>query len=253
MNSQRCEIVVDNSRLPVRDLGPRDGLPVILLHGLGMTADLCWRATYRPLASTTRVVAFDLRGHGAGLPVRDRFSLETCADDVIAAAGALGFDRFVAVGYSLGGLVAQMLWRRHPHAIAGLVLCATAHFPFTPVEWALHQSPQMNKPISADTRPRKFARHAPRADLWVLASAMQAAAKFDSRPWIHQIDIPTAVVIPTRDIVIIPWRQRRLAAAIPQSKTYAIAGGHLAPLRQTQHFADTVTRAHTGLSSGSLT
>ena len=111
--------------------------PVVLLHGLSMTSDSCWHGTYAPLAAHHRVVAFDLRGHGSGLPVEGHFSLEACADDVVAVATALGLDRFIAVGYSIGGLIAQTLWHRHRQALSGLVLGATAHYPLTPVEWAL--------------------------------------------------------------------------------------------------------------------
>jgi pimeloyl-ACP methyl ester carboxylesterase len=61
------------------------------------------------MAAPRRAVAFDLRGHGAGLPLRRRFSIEECADDVRIVADALGLPPFIAVGYSLGGLVAQAL------------------------------------------------------------------------------------------------------------------------------------------------
>src|SRR4029453_2935916 len=101
------ELMVDVARaqLPVRHFVDDHGrAPAILLHGLGMTSDSCWHGTYARLAARRRVVAFDLRGHGSGLPVEGHFSLEACADDVVAVALALGLDRFIAVGYSIGGL-----------------------------------------------------------------------------------------------------------------------------------------------------
>src|SRR5262249_9076946 len=51
---------------------------------------------------------------------------EDCADDVAALATVLGVRRFVAVGYSMGGMIAQLLARRHPPLLSGLVLCSTA-------------------------------------------------------------------------------------------------------------------------------
>ena len=72
------------------------------------------------------MVALDHRGHGKGLRTW-WFRLEDCADDAVAVAAALGIDRFVAVGYSMGGPVAKLAWRRHPDRVAGLVLCATAY------------------------------------------------------------------------------------------------------------------------------
>ena len=52
--------------------------------------------------------------------------LEDCADDVIRVADALGVERIVPVGYSMGGAIAQLVWQRHPDRVAGMVLCATA-------------------------------------------------------------------------------------------------------------------------------
>src|SRR5262249_37449993 len=60
------------------------------------------------------------------ISVGSRFRLEDCADDVAALAQVLGIGRFIAVGYSMGGMVAQLLYRRHPSLLSGLVLCATA-------------------------------------------------------------------------------------------------------------------------------
>ena len=54
--------------------------PVILLHGVGMTADLNWGATYADLCRHFRVVAPDLPGHGRGIRPWARFSIEECAD-----------------------------------------------------------------------------------------------------------------------------------------------------------------------------
>jgi pimeloyl-ACP methyl ester carboxylesterase len=67
------------------------------------------------LARHFRVIAPDLRGH-------DGASVE----DVIGLADALGVDRFIAVGYSLGSSVAARLARRHRDRVRGMVLCAAA-------------------------------------------------------------------------------------------------------------------------------
>ena len=95
-----------------------DSPPVILLHGVGMTADLNWGATYVDLCRHFRVVAPDLPGHGRGIRPWARFSIEECADHIVALADSLGIRRFIACGYSMGGLVAQQLWRRHPDRIS---------------------------------------------------------------------------------------------------------------------------------------
>jgi len=251
----------------VRDSGGDDGrAAVVLLHGLGLTSDSCWFGTYARLARTHRVVAFDLRGHGSGLPVHDHFSIEVCADDAVAVADALGIARFTAVGYSIGGLVAQEIWHRSPLSLRGLVLCSTAHYPLTPVEWALAAAPVMGTrwrrgfashpigpPLAAveyllrgieDEQVRAaVAQAAVAVEPWVFASALQAAAKFDARAWIELVDVPTAVIVTTRDAVIIPWRQRSLAKAIPNSSTYEVHAGHTAPMRHPHRWTQAIVAA----------
>ena len=110
----------------VRECGEPEGAPVVvLLHGWTATAALNWYPSFAPLANNFRVIALDHRGHGRGLRSRAAFRLEDCADDVAALLGAIGVERCVAVGYSMGGSIAQLLWQRHPNVVDGLVLCAT--------------------------------------------------------------------------------------------------------------------------------
>ena len=95
--------------------GPPGAATIVLLHGLGGTAAGNWATAMPALARDFRVVAPDLRGHDSG-----------SVDDVIAMVDALGVERFIAVGYSLGSAVASQLGRRHPDRVEGLVLCAAA-------------------------------------------------------------------------------------------------------------------------------
>lgn len=108
---------------------------LVLLHGVTLTAELNWSTVFPVLGRHFRVLAFDQRGHGRGLGCAGGYRLEQCADDVAALAAVLGIDRLIAVGYSMGGLIAQLCWRRHPQLTAGLVLCATAR-SIAGVQWA---------------------------------------------------------------------------------------------------------------------
>ena len=106
--------------------GPPGAGTLMLIHGVACTAELNWGKVLAPLAAHFRVIAADLRGHGDGIRAESRFRLEDCADDVAALAGALGTSKFTTVGYSMGGMVAQLVYRRHPSLVSGLVLCSTA-------------------------------------------------------------------------------------------------------------------------------
>ncbi len=106
--------------------GPPGAATVLLLHGWTATADLNWFACYHPLAEHYRVVALDHRGHGRGIRTKKGFRLEDCADDAMAVCDVLGLEHVIPIGYSMGGPVAQLVWRRHRERVQGLVLCATS-------------------------------------------------------------------------------------------------------------------------------
>ena len=95
--------------------GPPGAATIVLLHGWGGTAAGNWATSMPALARDFRVVAPDLPGHDSA-----------SVDDVMALVDALGIERFVAVGYSLGSAVAAQLARRQPDRVDGVVLCAAA-------------------------------------------------------------------------------------------------------------------------------
>ncbi len=102
--------------------GKPDGLPVLLIIGLRGFA-YTWSTTAEALGKQYRVIALNLRGHGDSGPSPDRqFSFATWDDDVHAAVTALGLDRPVIIGHSLGGRVAFVYGARHPENTRGAVV-----------------------------------------------------------------------------------------------------------------------------------
>ena len=111
----------------VRSLpGPPGAPTVLLLHGWIASGGLNWLTAFGPLSKRYRVIAPDMRGHARGLRSRRRFRLADCADDMAALLELVDATPAIVVGYSMGGPIAQLLWRRHEASVAGLVLCATA-------------------------------------------------------------------------------------------------------------------------------
>jgi pimeloyl-ACP methyl ester carboxylesterase len=63
---------------------------------------------------------------------------------------------------------------------------------------------------------------------WAMLAALDAIGKFESSTWIRRVDVPTSVVIATRDRFIPVRRQHALAAAIPGAVSYEVEGSHAA-------------------------
>jgi len=98
------------------------GVPLLLLHGFGNEAHI-WDDFAPALAPYYRTLALDHRGHGdsAWDPERS-YDHDTMVADVECATAALGIERLVLVGHSLGGRIATLFAGRHPERMAGLVL-----------------------------------------------------------------------------------------------------------------------------------
>jgi pimeloyl-ACP methyl ester carboxylesterase len=226
-------------------IGPPGAPTLLLLHGWTASADLNWHPAYAALGRHFRVVALDQRGHGRGIRSPRRFRLADCADDAVAVADQLEVDRVVPVGYSMGGLVAQLLWHRHPDRVDGLVLGATArNFRgsraavgwFSALGAAAAAARVVPPTVRANAAARVFDRREGVSD-WardqfrsgdprMLLEAGQAIGNFTSHAWVGGIDVPTAVVVTTLDRVIPPTRQHKLAAAIPGARVHPVTTDH---------------------------
>ena len=124
----RMLAVGDGRQVHVRDEGPRDA-PIVLLHG--SNADLhTWQAWTDALSADYRVVRFDQRGHGLTGPAADAdYSIETFAGDIDAVVDALGVERFVLAGNSMGGAIAMQYAIASPERLDGLVLVDASGAP----------------------------------------------------------------------------------------------------------------------------
>ena len=249
----------------VRDHGGADDAPVlVLLHGWTATADLNWFTSYAALGERYRVIAFDHRGHGTGLRTKKPFRLEDCADDVVDVATQLGIDRFVPVGYSMGGPVASLVWRRHRERVRGLVLCATAPYfagrreerlsflgltglatvaRFTPEQTRIWLTEQLYLQRKTEKWEPWAIQEAAAHDWRMVLEAGKAIGRFSSSEWIAEIDVPTSVVLTMRDQVVPIRRQAKLFEQIRDVRAFRVDGNHDAVVANADRFVPTLLRA----------
>lgn len=99
-----------------------EGVPMVLLHGHGNEAHL-WDDFVPAVAEHYRVLAVDQRGHGdSDWDAEGRYHPEDMADDLECILAHFEIDRFVLIGFSMGGRVSMVFAGRHPERLAGLVL-----------------------------------------------------------------------------------------------------------------------------------
>lgn len=122
--SSLCEVRVRGGLLPVwtQADGPT---ALVFLHYWGGS-----RRTFAPviasLSSRCTVVVYDQRGWGAARDLPGPYGINQLADDVVDVVRELGIGRYVLVGHSMGGKVAQLAASRNPEGLAGVVLIAPA-------------------------------------------------------------------------------------------------------------------------------
>jgi 3-oxoadipate enol-lactonase len=237
---------------------------VVLLHGWTATADLNWFKCYGSLGERYRVIAFDHRGHGTGLRAKKPFRLEDCADDAVDIAAALGVERFIPVGYSMGGPVAQLVWRRHPRNVVGLVLWATAPYfagrrekrlgmmGLTGLAAVARVTPEQTKTwlveqLYLQRRTEKWEPWAMREtadhDWRAILEAGKAIGRFSSTEWLGEVDVPASSVLTMRDQVVPVRRQVKLFELIPDVEAFRVDGMHDAVVANADRFAPTLLRA----------
>jgi pimeloyl-ACP methyl ester carboxylesterase len=240
---------------------------LLLLHAVGCTGLLTWFPAIPELSKRYRVVTLDQRWHGQGI-MSEEFSLYDCADDTAALIELLGLEDVIVAGYSMGSIIAQRIWRQHPHLVSGLVLGATTdRFRNSPSEMLFFQTMALSmgalRGMSRSRTAMAAARGAARMldidnpdDLhdwalaefrttspWAVAQAVAALGRHHSRPWLRRIDVPTAVVVMCRDRVIPAERQRALALRIPGATTHEVDTGHAGCVLSAEAFVPALVEA----------
>src|SRR5438067_11573040 len=104
-----------------RELGPKAGVPVIFLVQLAGTLDNWDPRVVDGIAAKHRVIAFDNRGVGASTG-KTPDTIQAMAKDTVTFIRALGFDQVDLHGFSMGGMIAQVIAEDEPEMVRNLIL-----------------------------------------------------------------------------------------------------------------------------------
>lgn len=236
------------------------GIPVLFLHAFPLQKAM-WEPVMDRLEGRA-ALAVDLPGFGGSRPVPETPSMAGYAAGIVAFLEALGLERVVLCGLSMGGYLAFALWRGHRERVAGMILADTRAGADTPQaregrfsliarlekegsRAAAGSLPSLLGPTTRELNPGLLQE----LEGWVLANpaegiaaASQAMAERpDSVALLPEVQVPALVVVGEEDGVTPPEEAEAMAAGLPRADLVRIpAAGHLSALEQPGAFAQAV-------------
>ena len=246
---------VPGATLVVEDQGADRVHPtLVFLHYWGGSA-ATWRKVIARLHHDTRCVALNQRGWGGSRATDGRYDLAAMAEDVKAVVSHLQLGRFVLVGHSMGGKVAQMLAKGGLPGLAGLVLVAPGPPTPMPVPEEVRRT-MLQSYGSAEGVEQALENLAgpklPEADRAGVVADTLAGKPGAKREWTEHgmvedlglasgdIAVPVTVLVGSLDQVEKPERLCSIfSALVPQARFVVVEGfGHLLPLEAPEPIAD---------------
>ncbi|WP_432138036.1 MULTISPECIES: alpha/beta fold hydrolase [unclassified Streptomyces] len=241
------QLDVAGATLAYDDEGPRDGggLPLVLVHGWTANRHR-WDHQLAHFAERRRVVRLDLRGHGesTGAGVR---TVDELARDVLALLDHLKIERFVIVGHSMGGMIAQTIALAHPERVDRMVLVNSIGRMAYSRPRALLMAASTLAPFKlfvAANIQRAFAPGYPRAEIRryvkesagtpreVVMTLYGAMRAFDVLDRAGEITAPTLMIHGYHDIQLPPQQMLRMAKAYPDATVRVLDAGHELPVEK---------------------
>jgi pimeloyl-ACP methyl ester carboxylesterase len=207
-----------------------EGEPLLWLHGFtGSGAD--WKYIFAEPLAGFRLIAPDLRGHGASTNPAGEFSFRQAAHDVSMLLRHLGLEKIKAIGLSGGGIVLLHLATAAPDSIESMVLVSAP--PYFPDQARVIQRQFSATMLGEEQMQAMRARHSlgePQVQQ-LLVAGRALAARYDdvnfTPPYLGTIAAETLIVFGDRDPLYPVSLAFELRAAIPHSHLWVVPnGGH---------------------------
>ncbi|MBO9638202.1 MAG: alpha/beta fold hydrolase, partial [Siphonobacter aquaeclarae] len=97
---------VNGREVHVQELNPEGKETLVLVHGMFSNLSVYYFHIAPVLATTFRVVMYDLKSHGLSGRIAEGYDLNSMSEDLEGLVDILGLDTFHLAGYSFGGLIA---------------------------------------------------------------------------------------------------------------------------------------------------
>jgi pimeloyl-ACP methyl ester carboxylesterase len=268
--STTMDIKSNGIRIHVKESGgenssqPASQPALVFLHYWGGSSRT-WDGVVDALAGQYRTIATDHRGWGESDTPAEGYAIADLANDAQGVIEAMNLPRYVLVGHSMGGKVAQLLASRRPRGLEGVVLVAPS--PPSPtmlpdeqraamshaydsresVEWVLDNvltanalSPALREQVIEDSL---------RGAAQAKAEWLNVAMREDITANVAAIDVPVVVIAGEHDQVDhIDTLRKELLPRIAGARMHVLSGtGHLSPLEVPVALAEHIRTFVAGL------
>ena len=235
----------DGVRLHYEAFGRRNLPAVLMIQGLGADKH-GWDMQRFALARNYRVIAFDNRGAGRSDKPFGLYSIEQMADDAVAVLDHAGVESAHVVGASMGGAISQVMCLRHPTRVLSLTLACTAcrNQPWRRELLERWMQTAQERGMGAMTSeaarwvmaPRSFRRLVPTfgwlgpfamgrpAHSFVAQIRAILAASDELAEQLHNVHVPTLVIVGNQDILTPRGDSEEIADRIPGAELVVISG-----------------------------
>jgi 3-oxoadipate enol-lactonase len=217
-----------------------DGEPLLCVMGLAANT-LAWALQVQPFAERHRTVIFDNRDVGRSSMADEQYEIRDMAKDTLGLADGLGLDSFHLLGYSMGGAISQELALAAPDRVRTLTLAVTfassgdwgrtlsrvwgARRQRTSLEEYVDELMllTLSEEFFANREQTRYVREMMLAEPHpqppeAFARQLEASRRHDARDRLGSLAMPVHVIGGEYDILVPIWKQRELAALIPDAK-----------------------------------
>lgn len=240
------------------------GEPIVFIGGFSVD-HVVWQNIVKKFSEKYQVIIFDNRGAGQSDAPNIPYTVAMMTDDVIGLCEALNIKRAHFIGSSMGGMILQDLAYRYPQYIKSAVLENTAmqtSFNFTvsrqgtyelmvagaspkalaqiSLPWAFSEN-FLQQPNVLETLIQMTLANPYPMTPTAYKNQLNAVTTFDSRSWVHKINIPCLVTGGDRDIIFNEAKVREMANLIPNALYHCFYGvAHVPHLEMPKQFCELV-------------